>query len=280
MIELDASGWRLLVEPDAGGAIRALEWRCRPVLRPTDPTVSDVAQSSCFALVPFANRIAHGSFVFEGHPYSLRLNRQNEPHALHGLGWQTPWEIEFFGAGRVRLSLQHRGDAAWPWSFHARQDMRMTSDGFAIRLSLRNTSPISMPAGLGLHPAFPLTSGSALTMKTASVWLTDEGKLPTVEAPADFFGDWSLGSKLAGNDLIDNCYTGWNGRAIVSSDDIHVTMTTSGTPFVHLYRPPGQQLVCIEPVSHPPDALNRDESLSLAPGARCEIGMVLRAAIR
>ncbi len=55
---------RVTVDAAHGGAIREFSWRGIPILRPAAAaTDSNPFSTSCFALVPYANRIAHGRFV-------------------------------------------------------------------------------------------------------------------------------------------------------------------------------------------------------------------------
>ena len=79
-------------------------------------------------------------------------------------------------------------------------------------------------------------------------------------------------------DLVDHCYTGWGGRAVIARHDGDVVLTADGAPALHVYVPPGEDFFCAEPVTAMPDAVNRGEAAVLAPGARMAIGMRIGSA--
>ena len=46
-----------------------------------------------FAMVPFCSRITSGRFDYRGKSVQLAPNFPPEPHAIHGFGWQSRWQI-------------------------------------------------------------------------------------------------------------------------------------------------------------------------------------------
>jgi galactose mutarotase-like enzyme len=52
-------------------------------------------------------------------------------------------------------------------------------------------------------------------------------------------------------------YSGWSGRARVSSDVMDITIL-SQTPWLMLFRMQGEPFLCLEPQSHPVNAHNMD----------------------
>ena len=90
---------------------------------------------------------------------------------------------------------------------------------------------------------------------------------------ADALGDWSAGGALVRADLVDHCYTGWRGRAVIARADGDVVLTAEGARALHVYVPPRKDFFCAEPVTAMPDAVNRGEAATLAPGERMAIGM-------
>ena len=88
---LVAADWRATLLPDLGGAIGSLAFKGHEILRPTPAGASDVLQTACFPLVPYANRIAHGRFTFDGAVIQLPVPARFAPHAIHGIGWQRAW---------------------------------------------------------------------------------------------------------------------------------------------------------------------------------------------
>lgn len=229
-----------------------------------------------FPLVPYANRIAHGRYAVEGQSYKLPLNFGDQPHSIHGFGWQTPWATRETAEAEARLVQTHAGDAGWPWPYQAEQRFALTPLQLSMSLSLTNKGQGAMPAGLGFHPYFVADAATRLQFDAQGLLLATLDMLPEREAAADMLGDWSQPAEVAGETLIDNAYGGWSGvAAILRGDGIAITMRAAGAPWLHLYRPPSEAFFCLEPVSHSPDAINRDGMDMLPPGATTTLTMTL-----
>ena len=92
--DLHAGALRLSLRADLGGCVAGLWHRDTPVLGSVQPeSLTGAAQAACWPLLPWANRLGHAHFRFKGREVTTRPNLPGEPHALHGLGWQRPWEI-------------------------------------------------------------------------------------------------------------------------------------------------------------------------------------------
>ncbi len=268
---LKAGDWALEAAPDRGGAILSLTRAGRDVLRPTPAVIADPFDLACFPLVPYANRIASGAFLWDGEAVELPRNHVAQAHPLHGIGWLVPWTVEAADERSVTMRLVHPGDAAWPWAFSAEQRLVLSADGLAATLEVANDGERAMPVSLGFHPYF--AAAETLRFAASGVWLADDEMLPAKHALADALGDWSAGGALVRADLVDHCYTGWRGRAVIARADGDVVLTAEGARALHVYVPPRKDFFCAEPVTAMPDAVNRGEAATLAPGERMAIGM-------
>jgi aldose 1-epimerase len=275
IVEIAASGWTLQLLPANGGAIGALRLHGRDILRPTSTDgaagLTSPLATSCFPLLPFANRIAWGRFDFEGRTVVLR-RPDDYPHSLHGLGWTSAWDVTAATDAAITLTHVHDADDRWPWSYHAEQHFALGEQGLAITLTLTNRSTEAMPASIGLHPYFPVTPAMRLRFHSERVWLTDAELLPTHPAPADAFGDWRRGDALP-DYLVDNSYDGWNGTASLTDAGAVTTIAAPSATHLHLFAPSGLGFCCVEPCSALPDALNRGGATVLQPGERMELTM-------
>src|SRR5215813_9076472 len=75
VLVLQHDGMRLVLAPRLGGSIREFKWRGEDVLRPASAGAGDDPfQMACFPMVPFANRVAHGRFDFDGRTVRLLPN--------------------------------------------------------------------------------------------------------------------------------------------------------------------------------------------------------------
>ena len=260
----------MTLRPTLGGAIASLTLGGRDVLRPTAEGETDPLFSACFPLVPYANRIDHGRFAFEGRRVRLTPTPRFEPHVLHGTGWLAPWALTMDGEVAVMTYEHPAGD--WPWSFKAEQRLTLTPDGLIVVLTMTNTDAAPMPAGLGLHPYFVRRADTRLTLNSDGVWLADETQIPVRKgAPGELF-DWRGGPPVNDAPFIDNAYAGWDGVAVIgdAEGDIRLTAGPEATG-VHVFAPPGENFFCVEPVTQRPNAHNAPQGettgvRTLAPG--------------
>lgn len=274
-MKLEAHGWVIELLPALGGAIGALRHEGRDVLRPAAEGTRDPLDTGCFPLVPYANRIAHGQFVFDGQTHQLPLNFGEHPHSLHGFGWQAEWTVVEARGDYVTLSHAHDGGRGWPWAYRAEQRFVLAPREMRIELSITNSGNAPMPAGFGLHPYFPCDAETYLTFSAERLWLADETMLPTEAVASAQFGDWSATAPVAGATLIDNAYECWDGAAGIVQRWGGFAMRVDGADVLHLYRPPGADFFCAEPVGHLPDAINRGGMDVLAPGETRTLAMTL-----
>tara|TARA_R110002072_G_scaffold242564_21_gene401585 strand:- start:655 stop:1431 length:777 start_codon:yes stop_codon:yes gene_type:complete len=245
---------------------------------------ADPLASACFPLVPYANRIAGGMFSLGEDTVRLPRHFPPETSSLHGFGWQDKWEI--LSASTSECALEHRhpglgpapwlGDPTdWPWAYEARQRIRLGPQGCTISLVVTNRSNRVMPAGLGLHPYFRRRPETRLRFAAEGVMLVDEASIPTgTMAPPDWFGYFARGSPLP-DETVDHCFAGWNGVAVIEDNLGTIALTARGAPQLHVYAPVDGSALCLEPVSHVPDALNRTpvSMTFLPPGCTASLGM-------
>src|SRR5690606_1475852 len=136
-IVLSGGAYELRIAPEIGGAVTALRWRGRDLLRPAPGATSDVLDTAMFPLAPYANRIAKGCFEFAGRRIELDLNFGDHPHALHGHAWQRLWRIDLQEPAQAVLSFAYRpGD--WRWADGWRQRFSLDENGVIAELAITN----------------------------------------------------------------------------------------------------------------------------------------------
>jgi len=278
-MKIAAGAWEATLRPEIGGAIASLRRNGAEVLRSMPPAATSPLEAACFPLVPYCNRIRGGRFSFDGHEVALPANFAPEAHSLHGLGWQRPWRIEGQWGSECLLVDEYDGNGAWLWAYRAEQRVRLTPRGCMVMLTLANRSNDAMPAGLGLHPYFRRQQESALHFAAYHVLRTGPNVLPTgVTAPANHFADWGKGALLP-LETVDHCFVRWNGEAHTRDDLGTILLTATGAPHLHVYAPVDGSALCLEPVTHTPDAPNRAprEMIVLPPG--CVATMTMRIAV-
>lgn len=268
--------------PEIGGSlVRFTAWGL-DVLRPVsdaDLESREARRMGCYVLVPFSNRLRNACFVFEGEDFELAPNFPPEPHAIHGNGWQRAWRIEAETDTSVRLVLEHDpardGADAWPFAYWAALDADVTAERLALRLSIENRDRRRMPAGLGLHPFFPLTPTTRLEARLAGVWLNDEGKLPSRHVPVPPGLEFRSAAPLSPLS-VDNCFTGWTGAASIEWPDRGLGLALEASAALAnlvVFVPQAHDYFCCEPVSNVNNGINLTEAgvpntgvVALAPG--------------
>jgi aldose 1-epimerase len=209
--------------------------------------------TACFPLVPFCNRIRDGRFTWEGRKIVLPANDPPSPHALHGMGWQQPWEILDLDQHAVRLAWEHES-GAWPWRFRAVQTISLLEDGLALRLEVSNLDSEAMPLGLGFHPFFPHRDSATITLSTSALWQADASLLPTELATPPLIAELQEGAATR-DLLLDNNFIGWDRSARIdfatASGARSVSISaTAPCDFAVIYAPPAADYFCIEAVSN------------------------------
>ena len=245
--------------PMGGGCITGFRYQGVDVMRrATDAYVQrlDPRQAGSFPLVPYSNRIANGRFTYDDQDYRLPLNMPPEPHAIHGDGWQAAWSAEVQEEACAILVYEAEDG---PIFHRSRQTFELDETGLTVRLELTNTGDHALPFGIGHHPYFPRTEGLTLEAAVSGVWLSDERNIPEkkIAVPADW--DFGAPKRLAALDL-DNCFSGFGGKAVMAWPETGLRLTIAAEPiFGHLvvFVPPGEDFVCVEPVSHVNNAIHQ-----------------------
>lgn len=226
--------------------------------------------AASFALLPYANRIARGTFAHLGRQWVLPRNFGVHPHPLHGIGWQRSWSVLAQQADAMELGLQHAGDAAWPWPFSARQLIALRPERVRFDLAVTNHAAMTAPMGVGFHPAFAAHATTMLHAPLQSVWQIDADSLPVTLRPAREVLPELPAVPVRRDTLIDHCFPEWAGtlrieRAGYAGDIPVVEMTAAPQlSFLQLYMPPGRDYFCAEPMSQMPDAIHHAQD-----GHRC-----------
>ena len=251
------------VLPAVGGSIARFDYLGPggrlPLLRGTDDAYVDVLASSCFPLVPYANRIRGSSFQCDGREVQLAPNLPGDISPLHGQGWRAAWSVESVADDRIDMVFRHQA-GEWPWAYEAQQQLVLTPEGLAIELNCRNLSAPPMPCGLGLHPYFPCTDETSLDTEVSSVWTVDENILPVDQQPAT--GRYSLQNRVIGGQNLDNGFGDWNGKARIHwpGEPMELEMSSADASYFQVYSPIGRGFFAAEPVQHANAALNEAQA--------------------
>lgn len=215
-------------------------------------------QSAMFPMVPFANRIAGNRFRFHGRSYSCRALFAGEPLAMHGSGWVSAWEVSEHSAKRAKLRLADPAELG-PHAYEAEQVFDLDESTLRVGLMVRNTGPIAMPFGMGLHPWWSRSPSATIEFSAKRFWLEGPGHLATeaIGVPPELnFRE----AKTVPRTWRDNCYSDWDGRATLRFPQHgFVLRIDASAVFKHLmlYCDPTRDDFCVEPQTHAAGAFDR-----------------------
>lgn len=209
-------------------------------LREADGRPSPKAWGS-YPMVPWAGRIRHGRFTFRGQDHALPAN--DGPHAIHGVGFDSRWELTVAEPTFVRLELAMPTDERWPFGGHVVQEISLTLAGVLLRMEA-TAGDRAMPATIGWHPWF--RKPDRLDFRPTAMFRRDEEGIAVgelVEVPP---GPW------------DDCFR--NTLPVeLSIEDVELRVTSDCPCWTVFDAWP--HATCVEPQTGPPD------SFTIAPHA-------------
>lgn len=242
-----------------------------------DPTTSF---GGAFIMAPWANRLDGGRLPALGLEHRLPINRPQDNTAIHGLSRDRPWSVAVAEPAHALL-MQHvdTTEAGLPWRYAIRLEVTLT-DAAAIALTITNQGALPAPFGLGWHPFFRRPAGTRLRFRATTQFSRDARTLPVAPQPTTGV-DGDEAAYLG----LDTHFAGWDGMAEIVQPDCRLRLVASRALAGNLqvFAPGGDAVLCVEPVSHLPDAPNRPDLARyggltlLPPGGVLAGGVVLTA---
>lgn len=253
-----------------GGAIRRLEYRGRPLLRPCDAeaVLRDYVN---VVLAPWPNRVCDGRFSFAGAEHQLAITEPERGHALHGF---TPREI-FTPTRRsdtdaVELAATVGPEPGWPWPITVTAHYKASADGLTVTLDAHNRSAEPAPVALGLHTYLD-AQGADLDECTLATGLGSRLPLDTQLIPAGpaqplDHSTWAMRTRtfddafaFAPREPAPTRLIGPEGRGVQLS-------VSPRMGWQQIYTSP-ERWLAVEPMTAPPNALaDATDLIVLAPG--------------
>jgi aldose 1-epimerase len=233
-------------------------------------------------LHPWANRLAGSRYVAAGREVDLDLGSpllhlDGNGLSIHGvLARYLPFEVTMHSASdrEAHLSAAFDSDAhpavldVFPFRHRLEVDARLSWSSLTIRTTLSALDQ-PVPVAFGYHPYLQLPGVPRerwqITAPVTTRLRLDQRMIPTGETePAGVVGG-ELGTRS-----FDDAFAGLDAgtRFALSGGGRTVTVTfESGYDYAQLFAPPGQELICFEPMTAPTNALVDGCGLRmLAPG--------------
>jgi len=266
LLTLENHCLKVVISPKVGASIYSFQYFINgqwvDVMRPTPETAlkaNEPGKFSCFNMIPYSNRIAHGILLHRAHTYRLAINTA-DGHSIHGEVRSRPWQVIKHTPNMMELEFLSPDyqDISWPFWFKARLKYELVENQFFVTTCIENISDQEMPVGMGIHPYFvrKLTAVDDQVLVQIPVIGVYPGETPIptgkwVEVPEEL--DFSQ-TKILTTAFIDKCFR-------VASQPAVLTWVNSGVclklewdeVFKHLilYCPQGdERYFAVEPVTN------------------------------
>ncbi|HEY0520825.1 MAG TPA: hypothetical protein VGC84_15125, partial [Ilumatobacteraceae bacterium] len=210
-----------------------------------------------FPMVPWAGRIRNGRFQFDGVDHQLPINF--ETHAIHGTGFEQPWEVSQVEARRMGMTCQLQ----WMLGGQSEQTIELDDQSLTCTLAVR-AGERAMPASIGWHPWY--IKPERADLEFARMYVRDD----------DYIADGRVAEPPPPPPW-DDCFSGplstprlWIGGLELSLE--------SDCEFWVVYDMRAHA-TCVEPQSAIPDAFNHEGDLAaprLEPGEELRRTMTIR----
>lgn len=282
-----------------GSALRVLQHKGRDLVVPFGEDQLH-PQYRGVTLAPWPNRIADGTYTFEGTEYTVPLNEPERGNALHGLVAFLDFQEIEKSESHVLLAAEIVPQWGYPFRVLVRVRWELTADGLETVVTASNIGKDAAPYGTGPHPYLVAGEGRVddwvLELPVAEVMTVTEDRLiPTgvvdVVSHADAAFDFRVPRGI-GDVFIDHAFTSIipneAGRALVrltTAEGSGVEMEWGdGLPWVQVHtgdrpEPEANRIgLAVEPMTCPPDAFNSGVDLIvLQPGDSSSVSWIIRA---
>lgn len=246
-------------------------------------------------LAPWPNRIANGSYIFDGRDYQLDINEPIRDNALHGLVFDKRWIIVAHEIDEITLKIKIDQQEKYPGILELTMHYKLTALGLFCTLTALNIGKSSVPYGASTHPYISVPGLDSvdefiLKLGASKVLLTDtERLLPThlVDVSKTSY-DFRSARKI-GHQFIDHAFfhdptlprevtvssDAGNGVVLSFSDNanwiqIHTADRNGGED--------SRKVLALEPMTCPPDSFNSGvDLLVLHPGKSHQLVWQIRS---
>ena len=237
-IQLNTGRVSATIAPDRGGRLAQLMIDDTPLLVGSDDLGGDPPPIGwgSFPMVPWAGRIRHGRFTFEGVEHQLPINLDD--HAIHGFGFTSGWETASTDEGSAEIRLSLPTDEAWPFGGTVTQRFETDDSGITTTMEVTATER-SFPVSIGWHPWF--RKPTSIGFSPTAMYPRDDDHIALPDVVPVPNGPW------------DDCFVNTE-PVTLRVDGIEVRVTSDCDHWVVFDE--RSYSTCVEPQTGPPDAFN------------------------
>jgi aldose 1-epimerase len=213
-------------------------------------------------LYPWANRLDRDIA-------SPRVRRDPNGLAIHGLlnGWPA-WDVVRDDGGLLAAAFDFGAHedllAVFPYPHRVEVEVRTAERSVTVTTRVRPTGDVAVPIAFGWHPYVTLPgvprSEWEVTLPLRSRLLVDERQIPTGQAePVDYPQPLRLGDREF-DDGYEGVADGTRFAIEGGGRRVEVEFVT-GYPYAQVFAPPGDDVICFEPMTAPTNALESGDGL-------------------
>ncbi len=244
--------------------------------RGLDAYVSDGKTMGIPLLYPWANRLSGNTYEVDGTVVSLTIGSDGvraDPNGLpiHGVLAAYPdWVVTATSDNTLSAELDYGADprllASFPFPHVLTQKITMADRTLTVETTVTPTTQASVPLCFGYHPYFTIPGVPrdewVLTTPSMRRLPVDSRGIPTGQSEAWNGSTDPLGG-ITYDDGFDEVAVG-AVFALAGGDRRIEVLFEKGYPAAQLFAPPGEDLIAIEPMAAPTDALRRGDYRSAA----------------
>lgn len=248
-----------------GAGLASLTYKNKHLVIPHNPEVMPLAHMGK-VMIPWPNRIAGGSYEFEGILYKVPINEHVTNAAIHGfLAWRE-WQVIEQSINSVTLKLGLPPSYGYPFLLFSTVTYSLNrEEGLTIIVSTQNVGNKPAPYGVATHPYLTCNMESinhcSLLIPAKQVFTTDEKLNPVRLIPSEKINLDFTTEKQIENTFVDNTFLASSIPWKVELKSLQTgafTYMVSDQPWIQIYS--GDKLdrigLAVEPMSCPPNAFN------------------------
>jgi aldose 1-epimerase len=280
-ITITTAGLEATFHPELGMVGTSVRWEGNEFLALLPgglQTYREGHQTGLPLLAPWANRLG-------GHRYrvgdvdvdvdlsGLELHADGNGLPIHGtMTAASGWQVTARDADHVRARFDYGADrpellAAFPFPHVLELEARICGGALVVTTILRPTTDRAVPVAFGYHPYLRLPVSDRETWRLRlpereHLALDDRG-LPTGSSVPEPAEDAPIGNRT-----FDDLYALGADRELALESDEHrlAVRYEQGYPYAQVFVPAGQQVVALEPMTAPTNALGSGSAPLVAPG--------------
>ena len=249
-------------------SLSSLTWRGDELLVAPDalpgPYVVHGRAAGITLLHPWANRVRADRFTVPGSDREIvigdwpEVTRDPAGAAIHGLAVPWTFAAEADGPDAAVVRAAWRTHSAFPFPHELEVRVRVREGGVDVTTTLRASGTVGVPVCFGWHPYFTLPG------VPRADWVLAAPGVPAAPLGSRTFDDPVPGGVMS---------LSGGGRSITVVPD------EAAYPVGQLFAPPDRDVVSLEPMTAPVDALRTGEGLRLVePGAAFEASFAVEIA--